>query len=141
MGNNNKNNMVFLLNLNLKENKSIFVSLRLCYGISRKIALCIFSKFGLNKSVVYKLIPEFIRLQIEFNLDKYIENVLKLKFGKILRYVKDNFYQKLINLRIYRSLRHRQYLPVRGQRTHTNAKTQKKKLKNRLKILKVKIKK
>ncbi len=133
--------MVFLLNLNFKDTKNIFVSLKQCYGISNKTSLCLLSKFGISKIIIYKLIPEFIRILFELNLDKLIEYVLKLKIGRVLVHNEENFYQKLINLRIYRALRHKQYLPVRGQRTHSNAKTQKRKLKNRLKILKTNVKK
>jgi small subunit ribosomal protein S13 len=132
--------MVFLLNLNIKETKNIYITIKYCYGISTKVSLCLLSKFGINKFGSYKTIPEFIRIQFELNLDKLIEYVFKLKIGRALVYTEENFYNKLLNLKIYRALRHKQYLPVRGQRTHSNAKTQKRKLKNRLKILKANIK-
>jgi small subunit ribosomal protein S13 len=130
--------MVLLLNTNIKDVKSIFVSLKSCYGISNKNSLCLVSKFGLSLSIRYKNLPDYIRSQIELNIDKIVENILRLKIGRILKHEEAYFFEKLNTLKCYRSLRHKQYLPVRGQRTHSNAKTQKKKLKNRLKFLKVK---
>jgi small subunit ribosomal protein S13 len=130
--------MVYLLNTNIKDIKNFFVSLHMCYGLSERSSLCLISKFGVSILSNYKKLPEFVKVQIEFNIDKVVENVLGVKIGKALRFQEEVFFDKLINLKCYRTLRHKQYLPVRGQRTHSNAKTQKKKLKGRLKNIKIK---
>src|SRR5690242_13569693 len=102
--------MVFLLNLNIKETKNIYITIKQCYGVSTKTSLCLISKFGINKYGIYKIIPEFIRIQFELNLEKLIEYIFKLKIGRSLLHLEENFYDKLLNLKIYRTLRHKQYL-------------------------------
>jgi small subunit ribosomal protein S13 len=129
--------MVFLLDLKIKENKNLFIALNICYGISITNSLRIFSKFGINKMISFQTIPEFLQNQIEFNIVSVVEKELNLKISVFLKHLEVNSMKMLKVLKNYRSLRHSQFLPVRGQRTHTNAKTQKSKLKTRLKVLKL----
>ena len=115
--------MLYLLYTQLKNVKNIFISINQCYGISNKSSLCLLSKFGFNMKLFYKRTPEFVRTQFEFSVDKMVVVLLKKRVGRFLRYQENFFMERLLSLRNYRALRHRQCLPVRGQRTHTNAKT------------------
>jgi small subunit ribosomal protein S13 len=129
--------MIYILNNNLNEKKNVFIMFKNCYGISNKSSLCLISKFGLNFNIKYEQIPLFLKTNIEASIDSIVENIFKMQLGRVLKFIEESFLHKLFNLKCYRTLRHKQFLPVRGQRTHSNAQTQKSKLKNRLKILKV----
>jgi small subunit ribosomal protein S13 len=130
--------MVFLLDTKIDETKNLIQALTFCYGISKTNSLKILVKFGINKNFSYKDIPNFIQNQIDINIITIVEKKLKLKIGVVLKHFENNALKIIKSLKNYRSIRHNQFLPVRGQRTHTNAKTQKSKLKNRIKVLKKK---
>jgi small subunit ribosomal protein S13 len=128
------------LNIKYIEKKNVIFSLHKCYGLSTRSIYCLVSKLGVNLQIKYNKLPFFFKTQIDMYLNFLIEKEFRLKVGKVLKHVEELFLSKLLNLRNLRYVRHKQCLPVRGQRTHSNARTQKNKLKNRLKILRIKVK-
>lgn len=113
--------MIYILSTSLTDNKKIFLELTCLYGIGKfhALVLCNFLNFGidcqvneLTQSQIHKLLK-----QIEKN-NLVIENELHKK--------KLDFISQLIKLKSYRGRRHIFNLPVRGQRTRTNASTIKK---------------
>lgn len=89
--------------------------------------------FGINKSTILKIYKK-IGINTKINIIK-ISKIKKWKIQKYLQFqlietplqdlIKNNIL-KQINVRTYKGLRHKYNYPVRGQRTHTNCKTQKK---------------
>jgi small subunit ribosomal protein S13 len=110
--------MVYILETELLDNKSIYFSLTKVFGVNRFQSFLICKKLGLSYNVtLYTLTPyQSIKL-IKFveNLDLLINNHLK-KSNIMLA-------KKLIQIKTYKGIRRLRGLPVRGQRTHTNAKT------------------
>jgi len=112
--------MVYLLETELKENKSVFLALKNVYGIgkSRSFFICKQLGFGFN-------------LKIHELSDDQITKLLKLiessniVITSDLKKLKQLITKKLIEIKSYRGLRRINGFPVRGQRTHTNAKTAK----------------
>ena len=105
--------------------KSFDNQIKSLYGISYTRTNCIRAKIGLKKFIKLEEIIEFIKLDLGLTIQdivskKYIiENLLKHQ---------NNLKRKDLKLvGNYKSLRFSQGLPANGQRTHTNAKTQKKK--------------
>jgi len=99
--------------------KHVWISLQSIYGIGPKIA----------KEICLK--AEIPRDKVTDNLDeneiKRIREVIDANFkveGDLRRDIQMNI-KRLMDLGCYRGLRHRRGLPVRGQRTHTNARTRK----------------
>lgn len=113
--------MVYLFESEISENKPIFVSLTQIYGIGHFTAVFICKKLGFSKNLKIKNLS---KEQIS-KLIKTIE-LLKLSIASDLK--KSNLLnsKNLISIKSYRGLRRNQGLPVRGQRTHTNARTAKK---------------
>ncbi|BBA84853.1 30S ribosomal protein S13 [endosymbiont of Pachyrhynchus infernalis] len=117
--------MTRIAGVNIPNNKYIYISLTYIYGIgfslSKKICKCL--NINLNTKVS-DLSNQNIE-DIKKELNKYIiENDLKrINYFNI---------KKLIDLGSYRGIRHKKHLPVRGQRTRTNAKTCKKYLKDKI---------
>ena len=115
--------MIYVLNTKLNENKSIFFSLTGIFGIGQSKSFEICKKLGFSKNLILKeMTPNQINSLISFISKSKIIINKDLKKMKALRI------KHLISIKSYRGLRLKQKLPVRGQRTHTNAKTAKKKL-------------
>jgi small subunit ribosomal protein S13 len=105
--------------VNIPTTKKIGISLTYIYGIGRKTALDICNKAGISPdSRVHALSEEEIS-----KLRETIDNDYDVE-GDLKRTVYMNI-KRLMDLGCYRGLRHRRNLPVRGQRTHTNARTRK----------------
>ena len=116
--------MVYILNKKIPSKKPIKNALQELYGIGTKKASDIVGHLCINpKSRFSKLTPTQIS-----KISKHITSVnFSSKVGSLLqKNVKENI-QRYIKIRSYKGLRHRNSLPVRGQRTHTNAQTQKRK--------------
>ena len=115
--------MVYLFESELPKNKSIFVSLIKVYGLGNFKSSQICKKLGFSKFLKVKnLTKEQInKLAKIFEL----ENIKTSSDLKKLKLLNNN---KLIEIKSYRGLRKSRGLPVRGQRTHTNAKTAKKRI-------------
>ena len=104
--------------INIPDNKHIDVSLTHIYGIGRKTAQSICDKLGIKYS---KKVSELS----EDQLDKIRDELKEMKIeGDLRRDVNFNI-KRLMDLGCYRGVRHRRSLPLRGQRTKTNARTRK----------------
>lgn len=108
--------MLRLVGIDLPENKRIEIALRYVYGIGPKIAKDILSRAKIDVNVRAKDITaeEVAKLQ------KIIEEY-KVE-GDLRKEVRENI-QRLKRISSYRGSRHFAGLPVRGQRTRTNART------------------
>jgi len=113
--------MVYLIESKIPEKKSIFFALTYIYGINKFNAFLICKKLGFSKNFKTKNLS-----QDQINkLLKLIE-VSNFSLGSQLKKIKQLNSKKLIQIKSYKGLRKNQGLPVRGQRTHTNAKTSRK---------------
>jgi small subunit ribosomal protein S13 len=105
--------------VNIPSNKKVYIGLTYIYGIGEKTAEEICSKAGINaNSRVHELAEdEVIKLREIIDSSYVVE-------GDLRREVSTNI-KGLMDMKCYRGLRHMRKLPVRGQRTHTNARTRK----------------
>jgi small subunit ribosomal protein S13 len=105
--------------VNLPTNKRIVIALQYIYGIGPAKAKEILEKLSLPESrrVSQLTDQEVLSLREVIDRDYMVE-------GDLRREVAMNI-KRLMDLGCYRGLRHRRGLPVRGQRTHTNARTRK----------------
>lgn len=115
--------MIYIFESKLSENKSVFLTLKYIYGIGKSNSFLICKKLGFSKNLKIKNIS---KKQIN-QIIKTIEN-LKIKIGSDLKKLKILSTKKLIFIKSYKGIRKIKGLPIRGQRTHTNAKTSKKRL-------------
>jgi small subunit ribosomal protein S13 len=105
--------------VNLPTNKRIVIALQYIYGIGGAKAHEILNKVSIPESrrVSQLTDQEVLQLREVIDRDYMVE-------GDLRREVAMNI-KRLMDLGCYRGLRHRRSLPVRGQRTHTNARTRK----------------
>jgi len=99
--------------------KVTIVSLQYIYGVGRKVAADVCAKVGINPALRAKELTEDQLSKIAAILDS--EYIIE---GQLRRQVQQNI-ARLRDIGCYRGLRHRRGLPVRGQRTRTNARTRK----------------
>ena len=111
--------MARIAGIDLPKNKRMEVALTYIYGIGRTTAKQIMDESGLDPSMSSDDLTEVDVAKIR----EIIERSLKVE-GDLRRDVNMNI-KRLMDLGCYRGLRHRRGLPVRGQRTHTNARTRK----------------
>jgi small subunit ribosomal protein S13 len=104
--------------INVPDNKIAMIALQSIFGIGPTRACDILSAVGVDPNVKFKDIDEASVDKIRAEVAKY--NVE----GDLRREISMNI-KRLIDLGTYRGLRHRRGLPVRGQRTKTNARTRK----------------
>ncbi|KPJ86725.1 MAG: 30S ribosomal protein S13 [Spirochaetes bacterium DG_61] len=111
--------MARIAGVDLPNNKRIEVALTYIYGIGPTLAHKIMQDSGLDPDVrVFKLTDEEIaRLRTIIEKNYKIEGEMRTEFSMNVK--------RLIDIGCYRGLRHRKGLPVRGQRTRTNARTRK----------------
>lgn len=108
--------MVRIAGINVPDDKRTVIALMSIYGIGKSRALLICTNIGINENNKLNQLSES-------NIDKLRDEVNKyLVEGDLRRVVTSNI-KRLIDLGTYRGLRHRRNLPVRGQRTRTNART------------------
>jgi small subunit ribosomal protein S13 len=105
--------------VNLPTNKRVVIALQYIHGIGQKIAKEIMAKLNLpdERRVSQLTDAEVLQIREMIDRDYMVE-------GDLRREVSLNI-KRLMDLGCYRGLRHRKGLPVRGQRTHTNARTRK----------------
>jgi len=105
--------------VNIPTNKRVVISLRYIYGIGPKKAeeICQALAIPEDRRVNQLTDEEILRIR------ELIDRNYKVE-GDLRREVAMNI-KRLMDLGCYRGLRHRKGLPVRGQRTHTNARTRK----------------
>lgn len=113
---------MYILDTKLKDNKIMTLGLTEVYGIGLNTSFKICKKLGLSKNVTADQLSKNHLHSLNFILN----NEYKLKVSNELKKIEFFRLQKLISIKSYRGLRRVKGLPVRGQRTHTNAKTAKK---------------
>lgn len=110
--------MARLLGVDLPRNKAMKVAIRAIYGVGPKVAVEVLEKVGIKLDANSNDITEEQVQAIRAALDEYtVEGDLRREVALNIKRLKD--------LGCYRGIRHRKGLPVRGQRTHTNARTRK----------------
>lgn len=111
--------MARIAGIDLPRNKRIEIALTYIYGIGRTSARDICKKADIEGTVKTDVLAdsEVVRIREILESDYKIE-------GDLRREVSQNI-KMLMDIGCYRGLRHRRGLPVRGQRTHTNARTRK----------------
>ena len=111
--------MARIAGVNIPTNKRVLISLRYIYGIGPQNAVEICDKLGIphERRVNQLTDEEVLRIREMIDRDYRVE-------GDLRREVAMNI-KRLMDMACYRGLRHRKGLPVRGQRTHTNARTRK----------------
>jgi len=111
--------MARIAGVELPRNKRMEIALTYIYGIGRKSALdiCDAAQVDRGRRTDEVTDEEVARLRREIDTNYKVE-------GDLRRDVTTNV-KRLVDLACYRGMRHRRSLPVRGQRTHTNARTRK----------------
>ena len=111
--------MARIAGVDLPKNKRVEIGLTYIYGIGRKSAEIILANTGVNPDTRVKDLSE----DDVAKLRDYIDHNFMVE-GDLRRNVALNI-KRLIEIGCYRGVRHRKGLPVRGQRTKTNARTRK----------------
>ncbi|MXO90621.1 30S ribosomal protein S13 [Pontixanthobacter aquaemixtae] len=115
--------MARIAGVNLPTNKRVIIALTYIHGIGRTTAIQIADKLGIDHTRRVQDLTDAEVVQIRETIDEnhQVEGDLRRDTAMNIK--------RLMDLRSYRGLRHRNGLPVRGQRTHTNARTRKGKAK------------
>lgn len=111
--------MVRISGVDIPNDKHICISLTYIFGIGRSTAESVLDKLNIKKTIKTKDLSEEELVKIR----EYIENNYTIE-GDLRREVSQNI-KRLIEINSYKGIRHKRGLPVRGQRTHTNARTRK----------------
>jgi len=108
-----------VIGIDIPDKKRLEISLMYIYGIGRRVSNEICAKLNLDKNMkAYNLSEDDVaRINALLQTDYVVE-------GDLRRQVQNNI-KRLISIHSYRGMRHRLGLPVRGQRTRTNARTRK----------------
>jgi small subunit ribosomal protein S13 len=111
--------MARIAGVNIPTNKRVIIALQYIHGIGAKKAEEIVTKVNIpaERRVNQLTDAEILAIRETIDRDYMVE-------GDLRREVSMNI-KRLMDLGAYRGLRHRRSLPVRGQRTHTNARTRK----------------
>ncbi|MEE2783192.1 MAG: 30S ribosomal protein S13 [Pseudomonadota bacterium] len=110
--------MARIAGINIPDNKHACISLTYIYGIGRTTAMKICEATGIDPaSKIGELAEE--------SLDAIRGEIAKIVVEGDLRREGSMNVKRLMDLGCYRGLRHRRHMPVRGQRTRTNARTRK----------------
>lgn len=110
--------MARIAGVNLPVQKHVWVGLQSIYGIGRSRSKKVCESAGVKSSAKIKDLTEAEVEKLRHEIAKYtVEGDLRREVGMSIK--------RLIDLGCYRGLRHRRGLPVRGQRTRTNARTRK----------------
>ncbi len=111
--------MARIAGVNIPTNKRVEIGLTYIHGIGLHTAKKIVAQLGIDPTRRISDLTESETIQIREVIDRDF-----LVEGDLRRDVAMNI-KRLMDLGCYRGLRHRKSLPVRGQRTHTNARTRK----------------
>jgi small subunit ribosomal protein S13 len=111
--------LAHIAGIELPKNKRLFIGLTYIYGIGRSRAIEICKKANIDEmKKVEDLTPEEEKLIRDIVQNEYVvEGALRTQVAMNIK--------RLMEIGCYRGLRHKRGLPVRGQRTHTNARTRK----------------
>jgi len=108
-----------VIGIDIPDNKRLEISLTYVYGVGRCLSNEIIEKLNLDRNMrAHKLTQDDIARLNNLLQSEYIVE------GDLRRQIQNNI-KRLVNIHSYRGLRHRLGLPVRGQRTRTNARTRK----------------
>ena len=109
--------MAIVAGVNIPDNKRVEISLRAIYGIGPTQAKDVVEKAGIDGNPRVRDLTEgdLNRVREIVDREKVVEGDLRRDLNQNIR--------RLIDIGSYRGMRHRRGLPVRGQRTHTNART------------------
>lgn len=119
--------MLFFTDIPIKTEKSMFVNLANLYGVSKSRSFRIGVKFGQNKKSKLTDVNLTRVVQIKESILNIILKKYRFKCDVALKQIKRKHLKRLKLSRNYKAKRHALFLPVRGQRTHKNAQTQKQK--------------
>ncbi len=108
-----------ILGVDVPREKRVDVALRYLYGVGRFVSGEILQKAGVNPATRAKDLTD----EQVTKINSVLAQGYKAE-GDLRREISQNI-RRLIDIGSYRGLRHRRGLPVRGQRTHTNARTRK----------------
>ena len=111
--------MARIAGINIPQNKVVHVALTYIYGIGKKFSNDICTKLSISKDKRVNSLAENEILKIR----EFIDKNYKVE-GDLRREVSLNI-KRLVDLATYKGSRHKKKLPVRGQRTHSNARTRK----------------
>ena len=111
--------MARIAGIDLPKNKRIEIALTYIYGIGRSTSQKILEEAKVDRNTKSDLLTEEEITAIRRVIDSYhkVEGDLRTEVSMNIK--------RLMDLGCYRGLRHRRGMPVRGQRTHTNARTRK----------------
>jgi small subunit ribosomal protein S13 len=111
--------MARIAGVNIPTNKRVIIALQYIHGIGPKLAAEIVSKNNIpaERRVNQLSDAEVLAIREAIDRDYQVEGDLRRETSMNIK--------RLMDLGCYRGLRHRRGLPVRGQRTHTNARTRK----------------
>ncbi len=111
--------MARIAGVNIPTNKRVVIALQYIHGIGPKLARDIVEKVGIpaERRVAELTDAEVLQIRETIDRDYHVEGDLRRETAMNIK--------RLMDLGAYRGLRHRRSLPVRGQRTHTNARTRK----------------
>ena len=111
--------MARIAGVNIPTNKRVLIALQYIHGIGQRNAAEIMEKVKIpdDRRVSQLSDQEVLQIREVIDRDYMVEGDLRRETGMNIK--------RLMDLGCYRGLRHRRSLPVRGQRTHTNARTRK----------------
>jgi small subunit ribosomal protein S13 len=111
--------MARIAGVDLPRDKKVEIGLTYIFGIGRKTALDILEKTGVSATLRIRDLSEsdVNKLRQVIERDVRVEGALRTEIAMNIK--------RLMDIGSYRGIRHRRGLPVRGQRTHTNARTKK----------------
>jgi small subunit ribosomal protein S13 len=111
--------MARIAGIDLPRDKKVEIGLSYIYGIGRKNAVDILAKAGVNREQRIRDLSDtdVSRLRQVIEKEYRVEGALRTEVAMNIK--------RLMDIGSYRGIRHRRGLPVRGQRTHTNARTKK----------------
>ena len=111
--------MARISGVDIPNSKRVEIALTYIYGIGLKSSRDILAKSGINPDIRAKDLTEddIAKLRDEIENNYTVEGELRREVGLNIK--------RLIEINCYRGIRHRKGLPVRGQRTKTNARTRK----------------
>ncbi len=111
--------MARIAGVDLPKDKRVEIALTYIFGIGKKTSQDILDKTGISRDTRVKNLTEeeTVKLRDEIEKNHKVEGDLRREIASNIR--------RLIEISCYRGIRHRRNLPVRGQRTKTNARTRK----------------
>jgi small subunit ribosomal protein S13 len=111
--------MARIAGVDLPRDKKVIIGLAYIYGIGRKNAAEIVEKAGVDSALRVRDLTDadVNKLRGVIERDYKVEGALRTEVAMNIK--------RLMDIGSYRGIRHRRGLPVRGQRTHTNARTKK----------------